>query len=70
MYIIVKDGLYLMEVRNLGIREVNAQGVFADVQTGIYTADRRDAKVFESGYLAQVLGAVAVRIDAKEPLPP
>ena len=39
MYIIKKDGLYLMAYQYNGIREFDAKGNYTDIPTGYYSAD-------------------------------
>jgi len=65
MYIIKKDGLYLMAYQYNGIREFDAKGNYTDIPTGYYSADRRDAQVFDNTALADTLGAKAIKIQEK-----
>ena len=65
MYIIKKDGLYLMAYQYNGIKEYDSKGNYIDVPTGYYSADRRDAQVFNDTALADTLGAKAIRIQDK-----
>lgn len=62
MYIIKKDGLYLAGYQDTGIRETDSKGNYRSFLTGIYSSDRRDAMVVENYSLAELLGAVAVKV--------
>ena len=65
MYIIKKDGLWLMGVRYLGIRHVGTDGVERSLPTGLYGTRRADAMVVEDRSLARALGGEAVQVKAK-----
>lgn len=62
MYIIKKDGLYLAGYQDTGIRETDAKGNYRSFLTGVYSSDKRDAILVENYSLAELLGAVAVRV--------
>ena len=65
MYIIMKDDLYLMNILNMGIRELTSNNTYEEVPTAIYSADIRDAKVFDSNYMAKIVGGIAIKVNAK-----
>ena len=62
MYIIKKDGLYLMGYRDTGIKETDSQGNYRSFLTGVYSPNRQDALTVENKAIADLLGGVAIRI--------
>ena len=63
MYIVIKDGMYLMNYRNFGIQEFDVNGEFGSVLTGLYSTDRRDAMLVEQKSIADALGAKAIYVN-------
>ena len=55
MYIIKKDGLYLMGYRYTGIEEMLEEGKVSDVLTAMWGNNKRDARLFESKTFAMTL---------------
>ena len=66
MYIVMKDGMYLMGYQNTGIMEQDSTGNTVPVLTGIYSAKKRDAMLVENKYIANQLGGVAILVQEKE----
>jgi len=62
MYIIKKDGLYLMGYRDTGIKETDSQGNYRSFLTGVYSPNRQDAMTVENKAIADLLGGEAIRI--------
>lgn len=64
VYVVRKDGLYLISYRKSGIREFNGHGKLTDVYTGVYGESRKGAKAFEHKAMAlevmQMLGGDTV----------
>ena len=57
MFIVKKDGLFLMGYKDFGIREIDAKGELTKVLTGIYSERREDAMLVEKKSIADQLGA-------------
>lgn len=55
MYIIKKDGLYLIGYQSMGIQEILAEGKLSDILTAIWSNNKKDAHLFESVTLALTL---------------
>lgn len=53
MYIIKKDGMYLMGYRPSGLTEYDKTGKPVEVFTGIWGGSKRDAKLFENKSFAE-----------------
>ena len=66
MYIIMKDGLYLLGYQNTGIMEQDSTGIIVPVLTGIYSTKKRDAMLVENKYIANQLSGVAILVQEKE----
>lgn len=62
MYIVKKDGLYLMGYMNMGITEYDSRGAYRSVYTGVYSSNRRDAMPVENRTIAEMLGDEVMRI--------
>jgi len=62
MYIVKKDGLYLMNYINAGIHEMDSDGVYKDMLTGIYSPDIKDAMLIESKLIAERLGGEMIKV--------
>lgn len=61
MYVIRKDGLYLLGLQQSGIREIDSSGVLVDVYTCIWGNDRSCAKAFQHRKAAE---EIAKQLDA------
>lgn len=46
VYVVRKDGLFLISYCKSDIREFNGQGILTDVYTGVYGESRKGAKAF------------------------
>lgn len=62
MYIVKKDGLYLMNYINAGINEMDSDGVYKDMLTGIYSSNIKDAMPIESKLIAERLGGEVIPV--------
>jgi len=60
MYIVMKDGMYMMNYRDLGIREIDQTGEYRPIMTGLYSVRSEDAMRVKSGAVADTLGAVSI----------
>lgn len=58
MYIIKKDGMYLMGYRPSGLTEYDKHGNPTPVYTGIWCSNRRDAKVFDNESFAKTFAGM------------
>ena len=66
MYIVTKDGMYLMSYQDFGIREIDKTGEYKTMLTGLYSTRRKDAMLVESKAIADALGAKAEKVSIKE----
>lgn len=62
MYVIKKDGLYLMNYMYNGIREIVNGEELMDVPTAIYSDNIRDAQLVEHAEIAKIVGGVAIKV--------
>lgn len=53
VYVVRKDGLYLISYQKSDIREFNNNGILADVYTDVYGENRNGAKAFEHSAMAE-----------------
>lgn len=67
MYIVKKDGLYLMNYMFMGVRGIDNDGNLKSIPTGCYSSRRRDAMIVESREIANALGDTIITVyDNKE----
>lgn len=52
VYVVRKDGLYLISYRKSGIREFDSHGKLTDVYTGVYGESGKGVKVFKQKAMA------------------
>lgn len=62
MFVIKKDGLYLVNYQYMGIREMDMDGKYANIPTGVYSSNIRDAMAFKDGQMAIKVGGKAVKV--------
>ena len=69
MYLIRKDGMWLMNYQPSGCKEILGGGTFESIYTCLWGDRKQDAKPFEHDYeakaLAKRLGAEVVRVQMK-----
>lgn len=58
LWTIRRDGLWLVTWQSTGVREFLGDGRLVSIPTCIYSADRRDAKIFDSELRAREVAAV------------
>jgi hypothetical protein len=63
MYMVKRDGLYLMGYLDTGVKGYDASGEYKTMLTGIYSMRRRDAMMFESKALAESFGGDVIRVE-------
>ena len=70
MWLIKRDGLYLMGYQPSGCREIMGNGKMTDILTGAWGSSIRDAKPFDNSYvalaIAENLGGYIVEVSVKE----
>ena len=69
MYILSKDGLWLLAYQTSGHKEIIGDGSLVDVPTCLWGGNGRDAMTFESLYLAEhiakIVGAQIFKIEKR-----
>ena len=67
MYIVRKDGLYLIGYQSMGIQEILVEGKLSDILTAIWSNSKKDAHLFDSRALAvtlaDMLGGEVKKVD-------
>lgn len=62
MYIVEKDGLYMVSYINSGIKEIDSDGVYKEMLTGVYSPNIKDAMKVDSKLIAERLGGNAIAV--------
>lgn len=62
MYMVKKDGFYLMNYISAGIHEMDSDGVYKDMLTGLYSPNIKDAMLIESKLIAERLGGEMIKV--------
>ena len=66
MYIVKKDGLYLMNYMFMGVMGIDNNGNLKSIPTGYYSSRRRDAMIVESKEIANALGDTIITVSGKK----
>lgn len=62
MYIVKKDGLYLMNYMFMGVKAIDNDGNLKSIPTGYYSSRRQDAMAVERREIANALGDTIIKV--------